>query len=282
MKKVLILVIAIISISFTACSSKEIPQFNKVETEEVYVFSTGQEFLSNYTEGYYHDVVKGDNLNNLAKKYLNNRERWGEFLRENTYLSNEADYRHKPHPTLKVWKIFPGERIFLPNDAVNAKSLGRNNSIQFILGDATHEEFIRDIPTERNMDKLYVGAPSDTGSVTPKSKSNWDLDWSFLNWFIPFLLVALLAGLFFIWLFKSLTNRNQINRTSVTESITANPCTGNCKDHCTECCDDCTHHKIMAENLIKSSEKGNYSEGELKNGNLSVTYKIGNPNQTNS
>lgn len=215
MRNFLIILITIVSLTFTSCesSSNEIRLVN-AETEKAYVFPLGQEYLYEYMQGYYHDVVQGDNLNNLAKKYLGDRKRWGELLTQNNYLSAQADNRDKADPNLKIWTIYPGERIFLPNDAVGAKSLGVNNSIKFLIDEATHEEFIRSIPTEKNMDRIYIGSEkniskkSETITNEIKNSDNgWSLlseSWNFLGPILGAILLLALVILIIWCLFQLL------------------------------------------------------------------------------
>lgn len=277
MKKVIIILVSFFIL--TSCSKEKFQNnFKKVETEQAYVFPTNQEYLYEYSYGYYHDVVRGDNLNNLAKKYLGDRERWGELLTKNQYISSQAEYRHKPHATLKIWKIFPGERILLPNDATNAQTMGINNSIRFLIDEATHEEYIRKIPTERNTDKLYVSNSNQTknkegfldteSSGVPIWLQNF---WNFIKYtFLPLLgIIILFILLFFIarWII-SLFEKDSENQTSVTESQS---------HHCSDChkkscigCDNSTRghlkeiRKLVSETSNKKDIRVSYKNKETK------------------
>lgn len=226
MKKFIQLFFAIIFLTIgVSCNEEVQDQFKPIETEEAIVIDDAVHYDSNHSRGYYHLVVKGDNLNDIAKRYLKDRTRWGELIILNPYLGNEADTRNYRVSTGPAWIINPGDIVMLPNDAQGAQSNGSFNSVTFYLGEDLIEEYTRKIPVERDMSKLYQKISSQIDQHLEKDS---DFQWpqwlnNLLWWLVLFIIMAFLI----YWLFP-------LKRNNHNQKVCVEICCDECKE--SNCC----------------------------------------------
>jgi hypothetical protein len=182
--------IVIIAISY---KQEKISGFTPVETERVFVFN--EAIYYDHSFGYHHTVVQDETLAGIADRYLNDKTRWGELLVLNPYLGNEADKRNYRLKTDgPAWIINPDDVIMLPNDAVGARSHGMFNSLTFYIGPDTANEYIRNIPVQRDMSKLYKinEVSGKNESISPMNSSYQWPEWlgDLLKWILLVLIIV--------------------------------------------------------------------------------------------
>lgn len=234
MKK-LILIFAVLGLTLFSCSSNEEPQYVNAKMETAYVIPLKALLEEDYSARKVHRVVPGDNLSDLAQYYLGNSQLWGDLLVENPYLASEASSRGFQRPNGPGWFIWPGEIIFLPNyalDRSNSIWFDTNRKVTFDLGTERLEQFIRQVPLEKDPSKLFVrhadGGPGAVIAEQISSQAFWLDNYPLLRDFLGLLfalvmivLAAVIIHRLLHWTFNNPPVRRDItSQQSETESRT--------------------------------------------------------------
>jgi len=279
MKKLLILLIAIISISFTACNKEQVvtePEFikktsNYISGDKLFELQgdarrvqRGSVIFEILQEKYRNQYPLVDSLKLTlvgACKCTSGRKN-SIYLQVNekncipltTKLLNKEENVFGPNSSYTL-----AEQVVMYNHAACANQL---KDFERAFVDALNGLII-------NTKTVLVKNPKYVAPIVTASTDNWVIP----NW-LKQLLVAL-GIIALLLLIRALINgfrSSKTDTTSVVESKTKECCDG-CKSDCCENCNPCIALEKSANAFIKASEAGKDVAIDHKHGNLSVSFR---------
>lgn len=243
MKKIFFALVALLSIIFVSCSTSNKKEVI-IETEEV--CQIPMDSISTMESKNFYVIQNGDSPARVAGKTLRNENRFGEILVKtpevtNTLAYRAFNYKEKDGKFGLGIKVYVGDTLWLPNDAINCGKKMVPRSLPVIFGDIT---------SYRKTVQKNVPIPITPNENNFISNNNLDLFGHILSWLL-FLLIALFLAASIWWVLRKLfPRRDTTSITSVTESENENPqplrhqdininvtcvCGKDCSGNCNEC-----------------------------------------------